>query len=112
MPIRTFVAIPVPETWETYLTALARDLARVVQPVSWTRPGNFHMTVRFLGDLGEDGASRVGDAVARGAEGAHAVDAEMGGIGAFPSLDRPRVIWVGAGRGEAVFAGDGVRQVV
>ena len=101
MAIRTFVAIPVPDAWDAYLTGVARDLARLVQPVSWTRPGNFHMTVRFLGDLGEDGASRVGDAVARGAEGAHAFEARMGRIGAFPSLDRrPRVIWMGVAAGE------------
>ena len=100
MAIRTFVAIPVPDAWDAYLAGVARDLARLVQPVSWTRPGNFHMTVRFLGDLEEDGASRVGDAVARGAEGAHASEAALGRIGAFPSLDRPRVIWMGVAEGE------------
>src|SRR5580765_7338593 len=104
MAIRTFVAIPVPETWGAYLAALTQDLARLVQPVSWTREGNFHMTVRFLGDLGEDGASRVGDAVARGADGAHPAEAELGPIGAFPSLDRPRVIWVGVAGGEPEIA--------
>lgn len=99
--IRTFVAIPVPDAWGAYLARVARDLATLVRPVSWTRAGNYHMTLRFLGDLGPSGASRVGDAVARGAEGAEAVAASLGRFGAFPSVDRPRVLWIGIDRGEA-----------
>jgi 2'-5' RNA ligase len=41
----------------------------------------------------------LGDAVARGAEGATAPEAEIGGIGAFPSLERPRTLWAGLARG-------------
>jgi 2'-5' RNA ligase len=101
MVIRTFVALPVPAAWEEYLAAVLRDLAdRIQGGVSWTRPGNLHLTVRFLGDLGESGASRVGDAVARGAEGAFAPLVSLGEFGAFPSLDRPRALWAGVGRGE------------
>lgn len=100
MTIRTFVAIPIVEAWEHYLAGLSRDLAALVRGVSWVKPGNFHMTVRFLGDLGESGASRVGDAVARGVEGAGAPHAALGGLGAFPSLGRPRTLWVGIGQGE------------
>jgi len=100
MAIRTFVAIPIPAAWEEYLAGVSRDLADQVHGVSWVRPGNLHMTVRFLGDLGESGAARVGDAVARGAAGAEAPLAELGRLGGFPSLDRPRVVWVGIARGE------------
>ncbi|HEY6572067.1 MAG TPA: RNA 2',3'-cyclic phosphodiesterase, partial [Candidatus Eisenbacteria bacterium] len=78
----------------------SRDLAGQVHGVSWVRPGNLHMTLRFLGDLGESGAARVGDAVERGAAGAEAPLAELGRLGGFPSLDRPRVVWVGIARGE------------
>ncbi|HET9951540.1 MAG TPA: RNA 2',3'-cyclic phosphodiesterase [Candidatus Eisenbacteria bacterium] len=99
MPIRAFVAIPIGEPWDDYLAALTRDLSRLVGGVSWVKPGNFHMTLRFLGDLGESGVARLGDAMARGAEGATAPVAELGGIGAFPSLERPRVLWVGLARG-------------
>ncbi|MEK7348408.1 MAG: RNA 2',3'-cyclic phosphodiesterase [Candidatus Eisenbacteria bacterium] len=100
MAIRTFVAIPIPAAWEEYLAGVSRELAGLVQGVSWVRPGNLHLTVRFLGDLGESGTARVGDAVARGADGFEAPLAELGRFGGFPTLDRPRVLWIGISRGE------------
>jgi 2'-5' RNA ligase len=100
MAIRTFVAIPVGDPWERYLAAVSRDLAGLVSGVSWVKPENFHMTLRFLGDLGESGAARVGEAVARAAEGIAAPVAALGPVGAFPSLERPRTLWVGIARGE------------
>lgn len=101
MAIRTFVAMPIPADWETYLSGVERSLAAVIQGVSWTRPGNLHLTVRFLGDLGEAGAAQVGDAVARGAAGARAPLVSLGGIGGFPRMDRPRVLWAGISAGES-----------
>jgi 2'-5' RNA ligase len=114
MTIRVFVAIPVPPPWDDHLSGIVRDLTRLVSGVSWTKPGNFHMTIRFLGDLGESGAARVGDAVARGAEGMAVPAAALGGIGAFPSLERPRVLWVGLARGgeEVVTLGRGVNAAI
>ena len=100
MAIRTFVAVPIPGAWEEYLGAVVRDLAGLTQGVSWTRPGNLHLTVRFLGDLDESDASRVGEAVARGVEGTAAPRVTLGAIGSFPSLGRPRVLWAGVAQGE------------
>jgi len=100
MAIRTFVALPIPADWEEYLAGIERALSGLIHGVSWTRPGNLHMTVRFLGDLGESGAARVGDAVARGSAGETAPLVSLGGIGGFPSLDRPRVLWAGIASGE------------
>jgi 2'-5' RNA ligase len=98
--IRTFVAFPLPDPWIGYLADITRDLAARVRGVSWVRSENLHLTIRFLGDLGESGAARVGEAVARGAAGLHAPVAVLGPLGGFPSLARPRVVWVGVTRGE------------
>ena len=101
MAIRTFVAIPIPALWEDYLAGVSRDLASLAQGVSWVKPGNLHLTIRFLGDLGESGAARVGDAVERGCAAVAAPLAALGHLGGFPSLDRPRVVWIGIARGES-----------
>jgi 2'-5' RNA ligase len=98
--IRTFVALPLPEAWRAYAASASAALARGIAGVSWVRPENLHFTVRFLGDLGESGVARVGEAVARGAEGLRAPVASIGVIGAFPSLARPRVVWIGLADGE------------
>jgi 2'-5' RNA ligase len=97
--IRTFVALLIPAAWAEYLGAVSADLASRSGGLSWVKPGNHHLTIRFLGDLGESGARRVGESVARAAAGLAAPRARLGSIGAFPSFARPRVLWVGLAEG-------------
>jgi len=97
---RTFVALLIPESWTEYLRAVARDLATGTSGMSWVKPENVHITVRFLGDLGDDGVRRVRESVRRSAAPLHAPIARLGKLGAFPRPERPRVIWVGLAEGE------------
>ena len=98
--IRTFVALMIPPAWADYLGAISKELASKTQRLSWVRAENLHITLRFLGDLGESGVERVGDAVARAAATVTAPRARLGPIGAFPNLARPQVVWVGLDEGE------------
>ncbi len=65
-------------------------------------PDKIHLTVKFLGDIE---ASRV-DAIANALEGAlklfprFTISAK--GLGVFPALRRPRVLWVGLEGGQLV----------
>jgi 2'-5' RNA ligase len=98
--IRTFVAVPLPEPWIVYAAGVAAAFAKGIRGVSWVKPENLHFTIRFLGDLGDSGVSRAGDAVAHGAEGLRAPVATLGGLGVFPSWTRPRVVWLGLAAGD------------
>jgi 2'-5' RNA ligase len=99
--VRTFVALLIPPAWADYLGRVSRDLAERTSGLSWVKPGNLHITLRFLGDLGDSGVRRAGEAVERGAGGLPAFEAALGGLGGFPDLSRPRVVWAGLSRGEA-----------
>jgi RNA 2',3'-cyclic 3'-phosphodiesterase len=73
--------------------------------VSWVKAENLHYTVRFLGDLGEDGARRAAEAAASAASEHRGFDARLGALGAFPRADKARVLWIGlAEGGEALTA--------
>jgi 2'-5' RNA ligase len=103
--IRTFVAFPLSPAWAAYASGVTALLASNVRGVSWVRPENLHLTIRFLGDLGESGVARLGDAVARAAEGLAAPTVSIGGLGTFPSVAKPRVVWLGVSEGsEALVA--------
>ena len=97
--VRTFVALLIPPEWAEHLGGVSRDLAERTSGLSWVRAGNLHLTLRFLGDLGDSGVRRAGEAVRRGAERIGAIEARLGGLGAFPNLERPRVLWVGLVQG-------------
>jgi 2'-5' RNA ligase len=102
---RTFVALMIPPEWTDSLGAASRGLASKMRGLSWVRPENLHITLRFLGDLGDSGVQQVCDLVVRAAGEEAAPRARLGSIGAFPNLTRPRVVWVGLAEGaEAVSA--------
>jgi RNA 2',3'-cyclic 3'-phosphodiesterase len=96
---RTFVALLLPEDWMDYLAGVSRTLAEGTSGFSWVKPENFHLTVRFLGDLGDSGVRRVCDTVTEAASPLDAPRARLGELGAFPDLQRPRVLWIGFAEG-------------
>jgi 2'-5' RNA ligase len=53
------------------------------------------MTVKFLGDQPEEMATRLAEALRDVGTRNRVIDAEVGGIGAFPNFRRPRVVWIG-----------------
>lgn len=100
---RTFVALMIPEDWAEFLDACARSLAEGTSGLSWVKPGNLHLTIRFLGDLGDSGVRRVCESVVQSTAGLPAPLARLGPVGAFPNLKRPRVIWAGLAEGTDAF---------
>jgi 2'-5' RNA ligase len=71
--------------------------------VSWVRRDNLHYTLRFMGELGESGLSRVGEAAREGAAGHRRIDAVLGAAGAFPNARKARVLWLGLAQGGEAF---------
>ena len=50
--IRCFVTVEVPEPIQASLKSVQTHLqSRIHKGVSWTKPGNFHLTLKFLGDV-------------------------------------------------------------
>ncbi len=97
---RVFLAVFPPEGVQRAAHALGESLRRDGDGVSWVKRDNLHYTMRFIGDVGDDGLRRVAEAAATTAERHEAFDAELGGIGAFPNTRKARVIWLGMTAGE------------
>ena len=97
--VRTFVALLIPPDWAAHLGALAATLAAGTGGLSWVKPENLHVTLRFLGDLDETAVDRARTAVSQALALATAPRARLGPLGAFPNLSRPRVLWVGLSEG-------------
>jgi 2'-5' RNA ligase len=66
--------------------------------VRWTRPEQWHITLRFLGETTEAQLPTLRDAVVTVAGGASPIDIKLEGWGTFPEHGRPRVVWAGAVR--------------
>lgn len=105
--IRCFVAIEVPDGVQALFSPVQALLRSAVQSgggrASWTRRGNFHLTLKFLGDVRADAIDDIGAALQAVIVAQRPFSMEIGGIGAFPNMHRPRVLWIGIKQGtEAV----------
>jgi RNA 2',3'-cyclic 3'-phosphodiesterase len=92
---RTFIALAIPEPLGERLMRLQAQLAAEVASVRWTATLPFHVTLAFLGDVLDTDLNAVCNAVARAAAPFAPFEGQLRGIGAFPTLARPRVIWAG-----------------
>ncbi len=95
--VRSFVAIDLPPELRSRLGSLEKDLERRVPPgsVRWVRPEGIHLTLKFLGDVLPEGLSPVQEILAGAARRVTACCVAVAGVGCFPNVRRPRVVWVG-----------------
>lgn len=103
--LRLFVGLPLPEEYQRVLDELRRAWQqRLRSKLSWTRTGNWHVTLKFLGDTEEAQIGRIEEALRSVSWRAFTLQARGGGF--FPPPKgkgplRPRVVWVGLGQGVA-----------
>ena len=97
--LRTFLAIETPDEVQSQAARLIDQLSRVQAPVRWVEPENLHFTLKFLGDVNLTDTAEICRRVARVTAAWAPIDLIVEGLGAFPSIERPRTIWVGASDG-------------
>ncbi len=85
--------------------ARIRDLQNYAGPllgdsVKWVEPENIHLTYTFLGDVAQGSKLlAVKKSIDEAAGAFRKPRFALGGFGAFPSLERPRVLWLGLKNG-------------
>jgi 2'-5' RNA ligase len=94
---RLFVAVAVPDDVKAKLAAVQADLRRVLPDhnVRWARPEQFHLTLRFLGDVAAARAEALAEAIRASCGGFDVLQMRAERIGCFPERGYPRVVWVG-----------------
>lgn len=93
--MRLFIALELPAPVKQALAEAQTELRRARASVSWSKPENLHLTLKFLG---ETDAARLPELAAAGAATAAKTAPfalELTQVGGFPNLRQPRVLWVG-----------------
>jgi RNA 2',3'-cyclic 3'-phosphodiesterase len=96
--VRLFVALNLPDAVRQAVWASASPLRDLTLPVRWIRPNGLHLTLKFLGDVPDAREPELIAALSRAAAGeaaARPVTLTLRGFGAFPDVQRPRVVWIG-----------------
>jgi 2'-5' RNA ligase len=93
--MRVFVALNLPKKERQRIHRATRALREGELPVRWVDVDNFHVTLKFLGEVRPDRIGRVQEALARVAASTQPISVALGGFGAFPTVRKPRVVWLG-----------------
>ena len=70
------------------------------QPVKTVSADNLHMTLKFLGDTDPTRIPKISNAVSEAVDGEKTFEGHIVGLGAFPRIQRPTVVWAGFENGE------------
>ncbi len=93
--MRLFVALNLPKKERDRIYRASKVLRECDLPVRWVEPVHYHVTLKFLGEVREDRLEAVQEALLHVASTTGQLDLAVEGFGAFPTIRRPEVIWVG-----------------
>jgi len=93
--IRTFIAFELPDDLLSALVSLQAGFKKYGLPAKWVRPEGIHLTLKFLGNLEVAQIDGVARKMIDAAQGFGPLSLRTEGVGVFPHLRRPRVLWAG-----------------
>jgi len=93
--LRAFLAIELPGTIQKKIEEVQKDLKLSLADVRWVAPENIHLTLKFFGNIEESDIEPILESIGKPARKTLPFSLKVGGIGGFPNLKNPRVIWMG-----------------
>jgi len=96
--VRLFIAIDLPSGEKQRIGAAIAPMRAAAQAITWVPDERLHLTMKFLGEQAEERMSAVEEALSTVAARHRQMELVLGGLGAFPNLRQPRVVWMGVAR--------------
>lgn len=94
--LRAFIAVEIPaEIRQSIYGATARLRDQTGPLVRWVPIENMHITLKFLGHISPANVDLLSQMIRAEAGLFPCFDFSLSGLGSFPSLKRPRVIYIG-----------------
>ncbi|HVN48539.1 MAG TPA: RNA 2',3'-cyclic phosphodiesterase [Bacteroidota bacterium] len=93
--IRTFIALPVSSDVQRWISGVQSDLRNTQAQVKWETESQFHITLKFLGDIDSSLVEPISDALQQSFVQFHQFDLMFQRLGAFPDSFNPKIIWIG-----------------
>ena len=93
--VRSFIALPLSAVVQREMAVVQSELKDAQADVKWDTSDKFHITLKFLGDIEAEQAPSIARELEKSIGSSPAFDLTFLSLGAFPNVERPRVIWIG-----------------
>src|SRR3954470_20874294 len=93
--VRTFIAVEMSPRVIGRAGDLIDKLRVAAAEINWVRPQQMHLTLKFLGDVPDTEAPDICGVVSDVAADFEPFEITLRGLGAFPSVEHPRTLWIG-----------------
>jgi 2'-5' RNA ligase len=103
--IRSFLAIELPEALQETVAENIREMTQFPSKIKWVSPRQAHLTLKFFGSITSETIEDISQALSPVISGYPRFHITLKGLGAFPNLFRPRVIWLSLGGETQVLSG-------
>lgn len=97
--IRTFIAIDLPDLLRSQIVRVQQELRASDADVRWVETQNLHLTLKFIGSIEENDWERIAAALKEALQPFSPFVFHLEGLGVFPRLENPRVVWLGVSEG-------------
>ena len=103
---RLFIAISLPEEVKDEIEKAQREMREALAGnfVRWTKRAQFHLTLKFLGNVAESRVAGLVTALREACLAFTTLQLRAESVGFFPDLRFPRVVWVGVHDSKEVLA--------
>jgi len=97
MMLRSFIAIEIPASIQNAIADIIAPIKKTAPKplIRWVAPQNVHLTLKFLGDISPAKLKQLAETLNVEAASREMFSMSAGGLGAFPTQWRARVIWIG-----------------
>ena len=93
--MRLFLALNLPKKERERIERAARPLREQELPVRWVGIDDYHVTMKFLGEVRPARVDAIQEVLDRVARATLPFEATVNGFGAFPTIRNPNVLWAG-----------------
>lgn len=93
--VRTFIALPLPSELRQMIARTQSELREAGADVKWETPDKFHITLKFLGDTETATIPKLTEGLLNSIGVLPGFEVSYEGVGGFPNIMRPRVVWIG-----------------
>lgn len=95
MKTRSFIAIDPSEAALEAIGMFIKQVEKKTKGVRWVEAAGIHITLRFPGEIEEATLVQIKERLMEVATQSPSFELVTSGIGFFPHISRPRVVWVG-----------------